>query len=126
MVKLYNLYIIKILAVAIVFLSIVYILAGEYHNLIDAFATGPTNAIEAAELNAPVKLYDNRTIYTDGAIVNENGSLYKMIDPIGADGYAPSRPGDRTWSKIKKYDNGFIYSPGDIIEKDGLIYKMVE
>ena len=123
MIRPHNVFILKILAAAIVFLSIVYVLALKY---IDAFATGPTNAIEVAELNAPVKLYDNGTIYTAGAVVNENGSLYKMVDPIGAAGYSPTRPGDRSWSKIKKYDNTFVYSPGDVIEHKGRIYKMVE
>lgn len=123
MAKQYNLYIIKILAFAIVFLSILYVGVSVY---IDAFATGPTNAIDVAELNDPIKMYDNNTIYTVGDIVNQNELIYKMVDPIGAAGYSPSRPGDKSWSMIKKYDNTFIYSPGNIIEQNGLIYKMVE
>jgi hypothetical protein len=58
--------------------------------------------------------------------VNENGSLYKMVDPIGAAGYSPTRPGDRSWSKIKKYDNTFVYSPGDVIEHKGQFIKWLK
>ena len=122
MIRPHNLFILKILAAAIVFLSILYVIVSKF----ESFATGPTNAIDLAELNAPVNVYDNGIVYTLGAVVKYNDTIYKMVDPIGAAGYSPIRPGDRSWSMIKKYNNAFVYSPGDIIEQNGRIYKMVE
>jgi len=123
MIRPHNVIILKVLAFAIVLLSILYILALKY---IDTFASGPTNAFDIADLNEPISAYDNGKIYSVGSIVKLNGNIYKMVEGIGAAGYSPERPGDKSWSKINKYDNSVVYTVGNVVDVNGAIYKMVE
>ena len=121
MLRPHNVFILKILAAAIVFLSIVYLVVS-----VEPFATLPTNAFDIADLKEPINAYDNGKVYSVGSIVKLNGSVYKMVEGIGAAGYSPERPGDKAWSKINKYDNSVVYTVGNVVDVNGAIYKMVE
>jgi len=109
---------------------------GVVYKMIDGIGAAgyppprPTNwePYTATKSQGQMREYDNERIYKVGDIVMKDGVVYKMIDGIGAAGYAPPRPTNwevqtQSSSSSSESDKDKIYKLGDAVMK---VYKMME
>jgi len=54
--------------------------------------------------------YDETTIYDIDDLVLFNNDVYIMVEPAGAPGYGPTRPGDKLWQNLGSF-NSYVPEP---------------